>query len=145
VPHKPGLDAEVYKGWLKPLRWELLAGVYRTVVADCRSRGVPVVWVLIPRVGKSVEPADRKRLIDLARDSGFSAVIDLSDAYDGFDPVELEVSPNDFHPNARGHDRIARRLEAALAGSPVLTQLRNRTLTSTPTSGRVPGEGVDPR
>ncbi len=27
--------------------------------ADCRARGVPVVWVLIPRVGKPADPAER--------------------------------------------------------------------------------------
>jgi hypothetical protein len=143
VPHKPGLDTEVYKGWLKPLRWELLAGVYRAVVADCRSRGVPAIWVLIPRVGTPVEPAERKKLIDLARASGFSVVLDVTDAYDGLDPSELEVSPNDFHPNAIGHERIARRLEAALAESGRVGLMRDRT--SWASSGETPGEGVEPR
>jgi hypothetical protein len=143
VPHKSGLDAEVYKGWLKPLRWELLAGVYRAVVADSRSRGVPAIWVLIPRVGKPVDSAERKRLIDLARASGFSAVIDVTDAYDGLDPADLEVSPNDFHPNALGHERIARRLEEALAESGCAGLLRGRR--SWVSSGEAPGEGVDPR
>ena len=103
VPSKPGLEPEFYKGCLKPLRWELLAGVYQAVVSDCLSRGVPVIWVMIPRVGKPVNPADRTRLVELAKASGFTAVIDVSDAYDGVDPSTLAVSPNDFHPNALGH------------------------------------------
>jgi len=113
---RPGLDAAGYKRALKPLRLALLAGVYRRAVAECRSRGVPVVYVLIPRVGKPADPADRRVLLGLARAAGFAAVVDASAAYDGADPRDLAVSPHDFHPNAEGHARVARLLAPALAG-----------------------------
>jgi lysophospholipase L1-like esterase len=120
---KPGLDAEGYRRALRPLRRELLAGVYRAAVADCKARGVAAVWVLIPRVGKPIDPAERRDLVNTARASGFDAVIDICDVYEGTDPRDLAVGPNDFHPNADGHARIARALEAALVARPELIQL----------------------
>jgi lysophospholipase L1-like esterase len=110
----PGLRADVYRRLLRPLRWELLAGVYRAAVSECRSRGVPVVLVLIPRVGKPADPTERRKLVALARDAGFTAVVDACDAYEGADPADLAIGPNDFHPNAEGHAMIARALDARL-------------------------------
>ena len=124
---RPGSDTAAYRRTLRPLRWELLAGVYRKAVAECRDRGVPAIWVLVPRVGKLVDRAERTRLVSLAREAGFDAVIDVCDAYDGADPSTLAIGPNDFHPNAEGHARIARLLEAALAGRPELAPLWTST------------------
>ena len=59
---RPGATSEDYAQALRPYRWELLAAVYRAVAADCRARGVPCLWVLIPRVGRVVEPAEHRRL-----------------------------------------------------------------------------------
>lgn len=115
---RPGQSAESYKNPLRRLRWELLEGVYRTIADDCRIREVPAVWVLIPRVGKAADPAQRDRLLSVARRSGFSAVIDLSDAFDGIEISDLAIDPTDYHPNARGHAILARRLEAALIALP---------------------------
>ncbi len=111
---RPGDSEESCKKALRPHREAILAGVYRAVADDCRSRGVPSVWLLLPRVGKPVAPADRARLVGLARSAGFSAVVDLSGAFDGLDPAELAIGPDDFHPNAGGHARIAARLDPAL-------------------------------
>jgi hypothetical protein len=123
---RPGGTFEAYKRALRPFRWEFLASVYRTAVADCRARGVPCVLVLIPRVGKAADPADRRRLIAMARDAGFAMIADLSDAYDGLDPEDLAIGPHDFHPNADGHARLARRLDAALGPLPELRRLWSR-------------------
>lgn len=117
---RPGEPAEAYKNPLRRLRWALLGGVYRGIVNDCRERGVPAVWVLVPRVGKAADPAQRDRLLGLARESGFSAVIDLSGAFDGIAAADLAIDPADYHPNARGHAILARRLEASLLGLPEL-------------------------
>ena len=120
---RPGGDAEAYKHILRPWRSELLASVYRTVVADCRSAGVPCVWLLVPRVGKVASLEDRRRMIDQARAAGVTTIVDLSDAYDGLDPRTLAIGPNDYHPNAEGHARLAQRLAAALADQPDLLRL----------------------
>ncbi len=111
---RPGGDEESYKTALRPHRETILGGVYRTVAADCRSRGVPSVWLLLPRVGKPTPPADRARLVGLARGAGFTRVVDLSDAFDGLDPKALAIGPDDFHPNAAGHALLADRLEESL-------------------------------
>jgi hypothetical protein len=111
---KPFESLDVYKRKLRPFRLQLLEGVYRTIARDARAHHVPAVWVLIPRVGKPTAPEDRGRLLAMARRAGFTAVLDLSDAYERLDATALAIAPNDFHPNAVGHARLADRLEAAL-------------------------------
>jgi len=120
---QPGGDSETYKQALRRSRWDILAGVYRMIAADCRARGVPAIWVLIPRVGKATSPAERDRLIDLARRSGFSEVLDLTGTFDGLDPETLAINPDDYHPNAGGHARLARSLEVALTARAELRRL----------------------
>lgn len=128
---RPGLDAGAYKRLLKPLRSTLLEGVYRAAAAECRSRGVPAVWVLIPRVGKPADPAERRRLAGLARSAGFTQVVDACDAFAGSDPADLAVGPHDFHPNAEGHAMIAR----ALAARPEFTRPWARPGSAATTEG----------
>ncbi len=111
----PNLTPDELKTRLRPHREAILRGVYRRVVADCRQKGVPVAWVLLPRVGKPVDPEDRARINQLARDAGFDRVVDLSDTFDGRPASSLAIAPDDFHPNAEGHATLARRLDAALA------------------------------
>ncbi|SIO30993.1 GDSL-like Lipase/Acylhydrolase family protein [Singulisphaera sp. GP187] len=111
---RPGGTIESYKQVLRPYREEFAAGVFRTAAADCRARGVPIVLVMVPRVGKTADQAEIQRLIALARDAGFTAIVDLSDTYNGIDPKSLAVGPNDYHPNAKGHAMLAQRLDAAL-------------------------------
>lgn len=139
---RPGLDAEAYRRALKPFRLALLECVYRAAADDCRARGVPAVWVLIPRVGKPADPTERRELTGLARAAGFDAVIDAGDAYGGADPRDLAVAPNDFHPNREGHARIARALESALAERPELTRLWADP--AAPTAAGL-SEGADPQ
>ena len=78
-----------------------------------RRRRLPVAWrrqrLAPPAPGRqAAPPEDRARLVDLARAAGFTAVVDLSDAFDGLDPAALAIGPDDFHPNARGHAILAR-------------------------------------
>ena len=112
---RPGGDEDFYKKALKPHRDAVLQGVYCQVVEEGRRRGVPCVWLLLPRVGKTTLPEERKRLVSLARASDFSRLVDLSDSFDGIDPATLAIGPDDFHPNAFGHARLAARLDEALA------------------------------
>jgi lysophospholipase L1-like esterase len=111
---RPGGTAETYKPMLRPFREEFAAGVFRTAAADCRARGVPIVLVMVPRVGKTADPDEIQRLIAMAREARFSAIVDLSDTYNGIEPGTLAVGPNDYHPNAKGHAMLAERLNAAL-------------------------------
>jgi GDSL-like Lipase/Acylhydrolase family len=122
-----GLSVEGYRAVLKPYRREVLEGVYRSAVNECRAKGVPILWVLIPRVGKPIDPEERVKLVETARSAGFDAIIDVADAYGAGNPHSLAVSPHDFHPNAEGHARIARALEAALVEQPELNRLWSGT------------------
>jgi lysophospholipase L1-like esterase len=112
-----------FKRALKPRHWEILEGVYQTATADCRQAGVPAVWVLVPRVGRPNDGPDQRALVKAARTAGFTRIVDVSDAYDGLDPAELSVEPDDFHPNAMAHDRLARWLDRALSDLPELRPL----------------------
>jgi len=96
-----------YKRALRPRHWDILAGVYQTMAADCRARGLPILWVLVPRVGRKHDGADQRTLVKTARAAGFSQVIDVTDAYGDIDPSRLAIDSDDFHPNAAGHARLA--------------------------------------
>jgi hypothetical protein len=161
IPRGIGLDAPVYrdvlmsanislstldlKSRLRPLREAILAGVYRRAVADCRERGVPAVWLLLPRVGKPVDPADRAKLVGLARSAGFDRIVDVSDAFDGLPASMLAIGADDFHPNARGHVELAHRIDAALGGfvSGMASPSRPLGVRERPLAPRP--AGVDPR
>jgi GDSL-like Lipase/Acylhydrolase family len=114
----PHWEPEQYKRALHPRHREILAGVYRAMAAEGRAHGVPIVWVLIPRVGRPSDPAVRQALLDSARAAAFDQVVDATDAYEGLDPGRLAVEADDFHPNPEGHARLAHRLDAALGELP---------------------------
>jgi lysophospholipase L1-like esterase len=120
---RPGAKCEDYACALEPYRWDLVAAAYRTVAAESRARGVPCLWVLIPRVGRAVAPADLRRLVSLAQAAGFTDVVDLSSAFDAYDPAALALGPGDFHPNVDGHALLASRLAAVLWPQPALSPL----------------------
>jgi len=112
-----------YKRALQPRHWEILGAVYAKMAEDCRNRGVPIIWVLIPRVGRASDAPDQRALLQTARDAGFARVVEVTGAYDGLDAASLAVSPLDFHPNARGHALLARQLDLALRTLPELCHL----------------------
>ncbi len=120
---EPNGSPDDYKRALRPRHWDILAGVYQTMAADCRTRGVPILWVLVPRVGRKHDGADQRTLLETARAAGFSHVIDVTDAYDDIDASRLAIDTDDFHPNASGHARLARRLDGALQDLPELSAL----------------------
>jgi len=109
-----GDGPETIKRGLKPRRWIILEDVYRCLVEDASARGVAVGWILLPRIGRSIDVVERNRLVALARSAGFDPVIDLTDTFADLEPARLAIGPNDYHPNVRGHALLADRLEAAL-------------------------------
>jgi len=119
----PSGSPDDYKRALRPRHWEILGEVYAAVTRDCRERGVPVIWVLIPRVGRPGDAPDQRELLQTARTAGFSRVVDVSSAYDGVAASSLAVSSLDFHPNKLGHALLARRLDGALRMLPELCHL----------------------
>jgi hypothetical protein len=130
--------------------WDLYDQTLGAVAGECRTAGVPLVLVIVPRVGKADAP--KLRAEPVARLKAVAShhavpVYDLSDTFDKFDPTQLEIAAWDDHPNALGH----RRLFLALARALVKDEPRYRLLfpddssvTSSGTSD--PGTGdVGPR
>jgi hypothetical protein len=115
---RPFGTPDQYKRTLQPRHWEILAGVYKSMIADCRAHGVPIIWVLIPRVGRKSDREQQPALIETARAAGFSRIVDLTSAFDGLDPATLAVDRDDFHPNTTGHARLAQRLDLAVKSLP---------------------------
>ncbi len=119
----PSRSPDDYKRTLRPRHLDILREVYSTMARDCREKGIPIIWVLIPRVGRPSDSADQNSLLQIARRAGFSCVVDVASAYDGLGAASLAVSSDDFHPNTRGHAILAGRLDQALSRLPELAHL----------------------
>jgi hypothetical protein len=111
------INKDRLKKKLRPLYWWLYDVTLGAIAAECRAAGVPVVMVIIPRVGKADVPSQRAepvaRLQALASHQGLT-VFDLSDTFDQLDPAKLEIAAWDDHPNAIGHHRLFLALARAL-------------------------------
>ena len=112
---------------LLPWSWTIVEGVYHHIVESCHKRGLPVAFVLIPRVGANLTKVEKKGLLAMADSSGFDLVVDLSDVYDGQIEDDLAIAPGDYHPNVLGHQLIASRWADQLAQWP---ELQRRLKTS---------------
>ena len=108
---------ETVKRKLRPYYWGLYDATLGTLAADCRSEGIPLACLIIPRVGKA--DAAGARAESVARFKGIAAhqavtLIDLSGTFDHQDPAQFEIAPWDDHPNALGHRRLFLSLSRAL-------------------------------
>jgi hypothetical protein len=97
------------KSKLEPHYWELYDASVGELAGECRSAGIPMLMIVIPRVGKDDKPAVRAepvaRLKAIAGRYGLP-IFDLSDTFDEMDPATLEIAAWDDHPNALGHHRL---------------------------------------
>jgi hypothetical protein len=111
------MNKDRLKKKLRPLYWSLYDVTLSAIAGECRAAGVPLVMVIIPRVGKADSPALRAepvaRLRALAAHQGLT-VFDLSDTFDQLDSAKLEIAAWDDHPNAIGHHRLFLALARAL-------------------------------
>ena len=114
---------ETIKAKLKPVLWPAIDGSLATLAADCRSAGLPLACLIVPRVGKADAPAARARGVasykEIAARHGIP-VLDLSAAFDEHDPASLEIAAWDDHPNAQGHKLLFLALARALVQDPAL-------------------------
>ena len=90
---------------LRQHQTEMLSAVYRTIVDDCRIRGINPVYVYLHIPGGEGENLAEK-LMPLAEEAGFIAC-DLSDWAEGRTLDELFGAVDGEHPDKRGHALIA--------------------------------------
>jgi hypothetical protein len=111
---------------LQPYYWSLYDATLGAIAADCRTAGLPLVMVIVPRVGKADVPPVRAepvaRLKAIAAHQGLS-VFDLTDSFDPFDPASIEIAVGDDHPNELGHRRLFLALARGLVRDEKLYQL----------------------
>ncbi|MGO9597714.1 MAG: SGNH/GDSL hydrolase family protein [Isosphaeraceae bacterium] len=109
---------ELIKARLKACYWELYDATLGAIAGECRAAGVPLLIVIIPRVGKADAPLARAepvaRLKAIACRQALP-VFDLSDTFDRYDPASLEIAAWDDHPNSLGHRRLFLALARSLA------------------------------
>jgi hypothetical protein len=109
---------ELIKARLRTFSWELYDATLAAIAGECRSAGVPLLIVIIPRVGKADAPQARAepvaRLKAIACRQALP-VFDLSDTFDRYDPASLEIAAWDDHPNSLGHRRLFLALARSLA------------------------------
>ena len=115
------VNKEIVKKKLRPFYWPIYDAMLGALAADCRSDGVPLVCLIIPRVGKADAPASRAESV--ARIVGMAAhhaipVYDLAGTFDGQDPAEFEIAPWDDHPNAKGHRRLFKAMSGKIRDDP---------------------------
>jgi hypothetical protein len=131
---------------LRPTYWALYDQALGGFAAECRSAGVPVAMVIIPRVGSDDAPEVRAepvaRLKAMAAHHAITA-FDLSDAFDGDDPATLEIAAWDDHPNATGHQRLFEALSRTIAADPTFAPLL--LPSDRPTHEKTGPEGVGPK
>jgi predicted RecB family endonuclease len=105
-------EAEATKALL-PYGAEICAFTYRHIAERARQSGAKPVWIFLPQVRPGSWQEATAGAMQLARDAGFE-VIDLSDVYDEAGPERVRLAEWDDHPNALGHELVARRLFAEL-------------------------------
>jgi len=95
---------------------EILDWTVRALVARCEELGAVPVWLFVPLVQWTEEPAEVAALESTATRGGM-VPINLFDVFDEHTPESLIVATFDRHPNAQGHIVIAERLLAELERS----------------------------
>ncbi len=115
----PDMDRFAVEARLQPFGRQIILALYRDLAADCRRRGVPLVWVYLPMPGVTSTPIQAAAFLDLAAEAGLTTV-DLSDWWEGHDPAGVMVGGTDYHANAVGHRLIAKRFDRLLRQRPEL-------------------------
>jgi hypothetical protein len=115
----PGMDREAILARLTPFGDQIIAALYRDMAAECRQRGVALVWVYLPMPGVTSTPIQSAAFVDLAKKAGLTTM-DLSDWSDGHESAQVTGGGTDYHANAVGHRLIAERWNALLRQRPDL-------------------------
>jgi hypothetical protein len=141
------LNKDRLKSKLRPFYWGLYDLTLGAIAAECRTAKVPLMMVVIPRVGKADAPGVRAepvaRLKAIAAHHGLT-VFDLSDAFDRLDPASLEIAAWDDHPNALGHRRLFLALARAMVKDQELYHLLFMPEEGVASEASPAAEGLEP-
>ncbi|MDB5336053.1 MAG: GDSL-like Lipase/Acylhydrolase [Planctomycetaceae bacterium] len=101
--------------------WLAVASSLKSIEAWCRQRKIPCELVVLPIFTRDADAGREvmEQVASRAKALGFHSYQTLDD-FDGR-WIDFAVSPYDAHPNASGHARIAKRIEAELKASEALT------------------------
>jgi hypothetical protein len=116
---------EGFKAKAKRNYWVFADAVLGTLAADCRSRGISLACLLVPRASR--DDASDARALAVARQTGIAArqalpLIDLSGAFDQVPSSQVEIAPGDDHPNSFGHKLLFEGLRKRLLANPTLAR-----------------------
>ncbi len=114
-----------FKSKVKRNYWIFADAVLGTLAADCRSQGIPLACLLVPRASR--DDASDARALAVARQAGITArhalpLIDLSGTFDQVPSAQVEIAPGDDHPNAIGHKLLFEGLLKGLLANPTLAR-----------------------
>ncbi len=101
---------------LKPRQEEILRWGLERIRECARAKGAVPVWLYVPALDDNEAPGEDAFLEKIAREAGFFT-LNLKASYGAEEPESLKISAWDFHPNARGHQLIARELLRRLKGN----------------------------
>ena len=115
-----------FKALVKDHFWDFADATVATLADDCRSLGIPLATLLVPRACRDDDPT--ARALAAAHHEVIAArhgvpFLDLSASFDAVNPAEVEVSPGDDHPNTLGHRLLFEHLSRTLADHPTLAPL----------------------
>lgn len=95
-----------FKARVKEHYWDFADAIVGALAGDCRSLGIPMAALLVPRACR--DDVAEARALAAARHRGIAArhavpFFDLSGSFEGEPSSRVEIAPGDDHPNARGH------------------------------------------
>jgi hypothetical protein len=114
-----------FKAKVKRNYWIFADAVLGTLASECRSQGIPLACLLVPRASR--DDASDARALAVARQAGIAArhalpLIDLSGAFDRVPSAQVEIAPGDDHPNAFGHKLLFEGLLKGLLANQALAR-----------------------
>jgi hypothetical protein len=106
---------------LAPYTEAMVEQSYQFLKQEQTLHGYKVLWVGIPTLGHDENEDEFSATEELLKANGFE-LFRLHPPYSNYDSDYLQISPDDNHPNAKGHELLARELHNTLF--PVLLDIR---------------------
>jgi hypothetical protein len=126
------LPASEFDRRLEPYRDQILRWAYGRFVEASRAAGAVPVFLMVRMTSRDFEPRELRRLTEMAREAG-GVVLHPDGLFEGYEPIEVQVSKGDTHPNELGHQLIADGLyEVLLENAEQIGMAAGASTASTP-------------